>query len=123
MTLTTLVSGANARQRETAIARAVAALPDTTSVAFILEGLADASSPLHAPTKNPQWRLVRVAPGCPCCIGNLVMRVTLNRLLRPPPAYLFISIANNDHRQAVRAFLINPPYDQYLILQDDLLLA
>ena len=120
MTLTTLVSGASARLREAAIARAVALLPAEASTAFILEGLADADSPLQTLVSNPHRRLIRVAPGCPCCSGNLVMRVTLNRMLRPPPDHLFISIANSAHIAAVRTFLREQPYDQYLELQDDL---
>ena len=121
MTPTTLVSGASARLREAAIARAVALLPVNASIAFILEGLADADSALLPLMSHPYRRLARVAPGCPCCSGNLVMRVTLNRMLRPPPDHLFISIANSDHLATVKAFLREQPYDRHLILQDDLL--
>ena len=122
MTLTCLVSGASARQREAAIARAVALLPPEESVACILEGLADANSPLQALTDNPHHHVQRIAPGCPCCAGNLVMRVTLNRLLRPAPNHLFVSIANREHREQVHQFLGSPPYDNYLTLQEDLVL-
>lgn len=122
MTPTTLVTGANAIQRETAIALAIARLEKTDSIALILEGLASAESPLHQPAAHPQWRLSRIAPGCPCCIGNLTMRVTLNRMLRPPPQHLFISLASSAHREQVRAFLRAAPYDGFLHLQDDLIL-
>ncbi len=119
-TLTTLVSGGSAVQREIDIMRAIALLPKTATVAFILEGLASAESPLYKPAAKPEWRLNRIAPGCPCCIGNLTMRVTLNRLLRPPPQYLFISLASTAHLAQVRAFLLADPYDKLLCLQPDL---
>jgi hypothetical protein len=121
MTLARLVCGTAARQREAEIAAAIALLPVDESVACILEGLADANSPLQHLTDDPQHRLNRIAPGCPCCVGNLVMRVTLNRLLRAAPHHLFVSIANSAHREQMRDFLRNPPYDDYLILQDDLI--
>ena len=119
-TLTTLVSGGSAVQREIAISRSIALLPTTASVAFILEGLSSAESPLHQPAAKPEWRLRRIAPGCPCCIGNLTMRVTLNRLLRPPPQHLLISLASTAHLAQVRAFLLADPYDKLLCLQPDL---
>ncbi len=121
MTLSRLVYGTGARQRETEIANAIALLPVEESVACILEGLADAQSPLQQLTANPEHRLNRIAPGCPCCVGNLVMRVTLNRVLRTPPCHLFVSIANSAHREQVRDFLRSPPYDNYLTMQDDLI--
>ena len=121
MTLTRLVCGIGARQREAEIATAISLLPVAESVACILEGLADADSPLQQWTEKPQLRLNRITPGCPCCVGNLVMRVTLNRVLRSAPRHLFVSIANSAHREQIRAFLLSPPYDGYLILQDDLI--
>ena len=120
MTLAHLVCGSSARQRDATIARAIALLPPEESVACIVEGLADADSPLQQLADNPQYRLNRIAPGCPCCVGNLVMRVTLNRLLRPAPSHLFVSIADSAHREQIENFLRSPPYDAYLILQDDL---
>ena len=120
-TLTTLVSGGSAVQREIAISQIIALLPQTASVALILEGLASAESPLHHAAATAERRLNRIAPGCPCCIGNLTMRVTLNRLLRPPPQYLLISLASTSHLAQVRAFLLAAPYDKLLYLQPDLI--
>ena len=57
----------------------------------ILADLAEHTSPPAA------LQLLRIAPGCLCCSGNLVLRVTLNRLLRHPPARLFISLADATH--------------------------
>jgi G3E family GTPase len=114
---TTLVTGRRAAERERAIAAAI----DTPDTTILIEGLADPTSPLadagalaHPPT------IVRIAPGCLCCAGNLVLRVTLNRLLRRPPARLFISLADATHVGQLRAFLSAPPYDSLLSLCDDI---
>lgn len=112
---TTLVSGARAGQREAAIA---AALTPGVAAAVVLEGLADANSPLA--DADPAVRVLRIAPGCLCCAGNLVLRVTLNRLLRRPPAQLFISLANADHLGQLRAMLSSQPYGDLLALEPDL---
>ncbi|WP_211474408.1 GTPase [Collimonas humicola] len=122
MTLTTLVSGRPASAREAAIWSALqqelAHYGVYQSTALILEGLADgklATAPLP-----PELEIKRIAPGCFCCIGNLTLRVTLNRLLRKTPARLFISIADDTHLQQIRDFLSQPPYDAYLSLTPDL---
>jgi hypothetical protein len=110
--ITTLVTGARARDRDTAIAALLP--PDPADTAIIAEGLADPASIL---ADHP--RLMRIAPGCLCCAGNLVLRVTLNRLLRRPPAQLFISLADATHVGQLRALLSAPPYDTLLSLCDD----
>ena len=120
---TTLISGGSSGQRESAIADQLASLAPDSTLALILEGLPEALDPLAATARNPRHRVARIAPGCPCCIGNLTMRVTLNRLLRRPPQYLFISLATSAHLPQVRAFLSAPPYDQYLTLTDDLAMS
>ena len=122
--LTTLVTGQRAVDRETAIAArlsapGLAAAPasvSTLAVAAIIEGLADPHSPL---ADHPHVQLHRIAPGCLCCAGNVVLRVTLNRLLRRPPAQLFISLADATHVGQLRAMLSAPPYDTLLSLCDD----
>ena len=110
---TTLVTGASPAARELAIA---AALPDPQqlSTAIILEGLAPGSSPLD--TLPDSVQLARIAPGCLCCTGNLVLRVTLNRLLRRSPARLYIGVANAEHLDQLRSWLGSAPYDQLLDL-------
>lgn len=116
MTLTTLVTGASAAARESAIAAALEPGQDT---AIILEGLADGASRLvYDESDGSAWRphIVRIAPGCLCCAGNLVLRVTLNRLLRRPPAQLFISLADATHVDRLRAMLVTAPYDGLLRL-------
>ena len=122
----TLVSGGRAAEREAAIAQALA--PDQPT-AVILEGLADGNAILadlaeqSPPSLSSPLQLLRIAPGCLCCSGNLVLRVTLNRLLRHPPARLFISLADATHIEQLRAWLTASPYDVLLALQADIVLS
>lgn len=119
---TFLVTGASAAAREAAIAARLAAAPATSPdparadpfSAVILEGLAAGSSPIP---EDSSVRLVRLAVGCPCCAGNLVLRVTLNRLLRQGPERLFIGLASSEHLDQLRSWLQNAPYDQLLALE------
>jgi hypothetical protein len=113
LTLTTLVIGGRAGAREAAIAQAL--LPGITS-AVILEGLTDGNAILADHALAPH--VVRIAPGCLCCAGNLILRVTLNRLLRHPPARLFISLANSEHVGQLRQWLSQAPYDALLTLEN-----
>ena len=122
-TRTTLVTGPRAAVREAAIAAALSGAAGVAGAwlpaAVILEGLADANSPLeNAPETGLQ--VLRIAPGCLCCAGNLVLRVTLNRLLRRPPAQLFISLANAEHVDQLRSMLLAAPYGDLLDLGADL---
>lgn len=127
----TLVTGAYAAARETAIAAALRPAAFTSSapiiggtVALILEGLPSGQSEHAAmldPHHNPLLaQAARIAPGCLCCIGNLTLKVTLNRILRHPPQRLYISLASATHIGQLRAFLSSPPYDSLLRLTDDL---
>ena len=128
----TLVTGACTAARETAIAAAlmsVASAPAAAplvgcTVALILEGLPSGQSEHAAmldPHHNPLLvQAARIAPGCLCCIGNLTLKVTLNRILRHPPQRLYISLASATHIGQLRAFLSSPPYDTLLRLTDDL---
>lgn len=120
MTLTTLVSGGSASSREAAIHLAIEQdlLRNGAhlSTALILEGLSDGK----LATLPHELDIKRIAPGCFCCIGNLTLRVTLNRLLRKPPARLYISIADSTHLAQLREFLSNAPYDAFLEMTPDL---
>jgi G3E family GTPase len=115
VTLTTLVIGDGADRREAVIAAAVDA-PATTAV--ILEGIPSGKSLLEAFTAQGM-PVVRIAPACMCCTGNLTMRVTLNRLLRNKPARLYIGLASATHLPAIRSFLQSPPYADLLQLAPD----
>ncbi|MGK5026586.1 GTPase [Janthinobacterium sp. RB2R34] len=124
LTPLTLVSGGRASDREAIIALA---LPPQQSNAVILEGLADGNSllaDLAEQTSPPAaLDLLRIAPGCLCCSGNLVLRVTLNRLLRHPPAHLFISLADATHIEQLRNWLAASPYDAWLALEPELVIT
>ncbi|MGK5065419.1 GTPase [Janthinobacterium sp. LB3P112] len=122
----TLVSGGRAAGREAAIAQA---LSPGQPAAVILEGLADGNAILAdlaeqvSPSPSFPLQLLRIAPGCLCCSGNLVLRVTLNRLLRHPPARLFVSLADASHIEQLRTWLTASPYDALLALQADIVVS
>ena len=113
---TTLVTGADAGARERLIAAQLAPADHGLS-AVLLEGLPGGHSIL-LPTSTVL--IERIAPGCLCCTGNLVLRVTLNRLLRRRPERLYIGLATTGHLDQLRSWLQNPPYDQLLELTPDL---
>jgi hypothetical protein len=125
---TTLVTGSSALAREQAIF-AQLQLPDVHPdaakdgsmplQAIVLEGLAPGNSPLD--TLPVHVLCARIAPGCLCCAGNLVLRVTLNRMLRQRPERLFIGVARSEHLDQLRSWLQAEPYDQLLWLTPDLL--
>jgi len=116
---TVLVTGPSAAAREAAIGKALQypATPRSDGAAVILEGLPDGNVMLEA---SDHLLISRIAPGCLCCAGNLVMRVTLNRLLRQRPARLFIGIADTTHLDQLRSWLSSAPYDQLLAFMPDL---
>ena len=110
----TIVSGPTLAAREALVAAALRAGERT---AAILEGLPHGNTFLFP---SDTLELHRVAPACLCCTGNLVLRVTLNRILRVRPERLFIGVANLDHLDQLRSWLQQPPYDQLLELTPDL---
>lgn len=120
---TWLVIGSRARERETAIA---ARLETGVPSVVILEGLSDGGSALAldgADSPHPEnslQQVLRIAPGCLHCSGNLILRVTLNRVLRRPPARLYISLASADHLELLRSWLSEAPYGELLDLQSDI---
>ena len=111
----TVVTGATPAIREALVAASL--VPGQRSAA-ILEGL-PAGQTILDPSDN--LMLHRVAPACLCCTGNLVLRVTLNRILRLRPDRLLIGVASLDHLDQLRSWLQNPPYDQLLELTPDLI--
>ncbi|MDB5797519.1 MAG: GTPase [Paucimonas sp.] len=110
---TTLVIGAGATEREQAIATAIASL-GPGPVAVLLEGLPNGKPILE---EGPGLQVVRSAAGCLCCSGNLVMTVTLNRILRKPPAQLYIGVASAAHLDALQRLLRAEPYTDLLQLK------
>jgi hypothetical protein len=120
---TTLVTGPSTGARERLIAAqlvpasagAGSAVPAVCAV--LLEGLPDGQTIL---VPSPTILIERIAPGCLCCTGNLVLRVTLNRLLRRRPERIYIGLATTEHLDQLRSWLKNAPYDQLLELTPDL---
>jgi G3E family GTPase len=108
----TLVTGPAAARE----ARIAAAAAGAMSAAIILEGLPQASEALEHLAETGRASITRIAAGCLCCAGNLVMRVTLNRILRSKPEHIFVALADASHIEAVRDFLCAPPYDSLLAL-------
>lgn len=117
-TALTLVTGPSAGLREAAIAAHLSDPHETGAQAIILEGLASGLSPLA--DLAPDQTVARIAPGCLCCTGNLVLRVTLNRLLRQRPRRIFVGVADSGHLDQLRSWLQSEPYDQLLRLTSDL---
>lgn len=112
MTIMTLVHGGNHRDREKAIANIVS----QSGAGVIIEGLPDGSGLLEALAASGQLQLHRIAPGCPCCMGNLTVRVTLNRMLRQTPKQIYLGIADATHLPAIREFLQDEQYRECLAL-------
>jgi len=117
VTLTTLVTGGTALLREEAIA---ALLQPDKRTQCLLEGLPKGKTPLEKLASTLPVKITRIAPGCPCCSGNLPMRVALNRILRQSPETLYISLADDTHLMHLRDFLTQPPYRTLIILTKDL---
>jgi hypothetical protein len=117
MTLLSLVYGGSSDDRERAIA---ADIPAGLACAAIVEGLPSGVAPLNELPPEMSLAVFRVAPGCPCCTGNLTMRVTLNRALRRSPARLYLSLSDATHREQILLFLQTPQYLNLLAIGPDI---
>ncbi|MBC3908284.1 MULTISPECIES: GTPase [Undibacterium] len=110
-----LVHGASYTQREAAIAASLARLDGNSAATdknvVILEGLPDGQDILQA---TDLLHISRIAPGCFCCIGNLSLRVTLNRALRQKPANIYLGIASDAHLDKLLLTLQGPAYTNLL---------
>ena len=113
----TLVHGSRSVEREQAIA---SRLNKSLKNIIIAEGVADGSGTLEYLAEQKIIELVRIAPACPCCTGNLTMRVTLNRILRQSPEAIYLSLSSNAHLSGIRGFLQHPQYVQLLRLTEDI---
>jgi hypothetical protein len=87
----------------------------TPGAAALLEGLPSGRGGLD---DLPQLKLQRNAPGCACCGGNLVFRVTLNRLLQAGPSRLYIGVAPGTHLDPLATMLAAPPYSERLEVKE-----
>ena len=117
MTLVSLVYGGNSSLREQAIA---SRFDPACMTVVIAEGIASADTRLQALEAAERLQIFRIAPGCPCCSGNLTMRVTLNRILRRPPQRLYLSLASAAHLPQIRNFLQEVQYQSLLSLSEEL---
>ena len=113
----TLVSGGSYAQREAVIAASLITYPKAQRNAAILEGLPEGEFTLLA---FPDLALHRLAPGCMCCIGNLAMRVTLNRVLRQAPERLYLALSDAEHLAKIIEFLRQDAYRERVRLDQDL---
>lgn len=114
MTILHLVYGANQTVRENAIKTQMT--PTVFAIA-LLESMALNNA---SPDPLASMKVVRMAAGCPCCTGNLTMRVMLNRALKEKPDRVFLSLANSAHLTSVRDFLQEDQYCGRLELGRDL---
>ena len=106
-----LVAGSNYQAREAWIATATSHLPPSEKSAALLEGLPSGVLPLQS---HSHFLVERIAPGCFCCIGQLALRVTLNRLLRQGLTKLYIAMNDVQHLTELQRTLSLPPYDLIL---------
>lgn len=124
-TLATLVLAASANAREAAISIAISedlAKGQITRHAVLLEGLPDGHGQLEALLDGNSIPVIRIAAGCLCCSGNVILRVSINRLLRHKPQRLFIGLATPTHQAQLRTLLQQAPYDAWLVLADECVL-
>ena len=58
------------------------------------------------PLEAPGTAVERLAGGCPCCLGQVPLRVALVRLVRAVrPDALLLLLSGGDHAERVRALL------------------
>ncbi len=110
-----LLHGGNYKQREAAISAALSHLPQHQGSVVILEGLPDGQN-LLIPTAQVQ--IHRIAPGCFCCIGDISLRVTLNRALRQKPAHIFLAITTDEHLDKLLSSLQHSSYSNLLDIME-----
>lgn len=93
-------------------------------ISLIIEGLPSGSSPLDELSNLPHVHIVRLAPACLCCAGNLVLKIHLNRVItrakRSNSAqFLFVQLLDPQHLPQLHSQLKQAPLDQYLQLTAD----
>jgi len=88
-------------------------IPPDESVSCIIEGApSDGTAEIGV---GPTGYVHVLAPGCPCCNGNLTLRVTLARVLRlEAPRNLIIAIIDERHQESLASTLALPQWSEYL---------
>ena len=109
--------------REQALVSYLQAQPKTAPATIIIEGLPTGQDLLGELENPPQ--LIRLAPACLCCAGNMVLKVHLHRILRKRPSnsHLWIVLHDALHLPQLRAQLEAAEYIGLLQLQDDRLIS
>lgn len=104
-----LISGGVYASREAWINTAILLhqFDPSKQIAVLLEGLPDGNQLLD---QHARLIVERIAPGCFCCIGQLAMKVVLNRLLRRQPDYIYIAINDPQHLPPLLACLQSDAY-------------
>ena len=109
----TLVAGATAGARQAAV---IERLDAAIAAAVIFEGMHPAHPAFQDPARPAPLFVATIAPDCPCCGAGLVLRVTLDRMVRRRPRQLFICLADAGHLSHLQQFLREPPYARLLTL-------
>lgn len=99
--------------RANAVAALLSHISPHAKVALVLEAMAPTGVP-DAPS-GFRGSVHVLAPGCPCCVGNLALRVTLARILRlEQPEHLVIGLVDGSHQSSLRERLSEPPWSERL---------
>jgi hypothetical protein len=94
----TIVCGGDPTTREAAIATR---LDPHHGAAVIIEGARAATPQLPLPGTPALSSLINIVPDCPCCGTALILRVTLDRVLRQRAPVLFLSLDASTHASHV----------------------
>jgi hypothetical protein len=111
---TLIIAGGSYVQREQQIATAIEQDRDQF-VAVILEGLPNGSPLIQS---DKQLMIERIAPGCFCCVGQLVLQVSLNRVIRKKPHKLYIGMHDAQHVVLLYQRLSKLPYQTLLTIEN-----
>ena len=99
---TVSVAALRADAAQAQIDRWLGHLPAGAPRAILIES---AFVPAHAPSDVP---LARIAAGCVCCVGQVVLRVRLTQLLRKArPRHLLLLLASAQHFDRIGAQLLD----------------
>lgn len=111
----TLIAGSSYSQREAWICNQITQVP-AQKMGVLLEGLPQGVGSLES---SQNLLLERLASGCFCCVGNLVVRIVLNRLIRSKTSHIFISLSQAEHVSSFKTFLQDPPYQELIQIESE----
>ena len=115
----TLIAGSSYSDREAWICNQISQLP-ARKIGVLLEGLPQGDFALEP---NQNLILERLASGCFCCVGNLVVRVVLNRLIRSKISHIFIGLSQTEHLMSFKTFLQDPSYQELIQFESEHILC